>query len=163
MARTKQYFTGQFDRTLDGKNRIQIPSQLRAAIDPQRDGGGLYVVLGEHRGTLSVLTERGFDELAGRIATESMAGPESRRFELQFYSLANHVEVDKQGRLVLPDKLVRKARLQSEVTLVGQKTRFDIWSREAFDKAQGIDWEGDDWPDWSSFIRMRSSSGTNDG
>ena len=158
-----RYFTGQYERTIDVKKRIQIPSQLRSGIDPQRDGTGLYVVLGEYRGTLSVYTERGFNELAGRISTESMAGPESRLFELQFYSLASHVEFDKQGRLVLPDKLVRKARLQDEVSLVGQKTRFDIWNREAFERTRGIDWDGDDWPDWSSFIRMPSTLARNEG
>ncbi len=158
-----RYFTGQYERTIDAKKRIQIPSQLRAGIDPDHDGLGLYVVLGEHRGTLSIFTERAFDELAGRISTESMAGPESRRFELQFYALASHVELDKQGRLVLPDRLVRKARLQGEVALVGQKTRFDIWDREAFARTLGIDGEGDDWPDWSSFLRMPSSPRGGDG
>ncbi len=77
-------FTGQYERTIDAKNRIQLPSQLRSAIDSERDGVGLYVTLGEYRGTLSIFTERGFEELAARIETEFMPGPESRRFELQF-------------------------------------------------------------------------------
>ena len=66
IAYSMRYFTGQYERTIDVKKRIQIPSQLRSGIDPQRDGTGLYVVLGEYRGTLSVYTERGFNELAGR-------------------------------------------------------------------------------------------------
>ncbi len=148
-------FTGQYERTIDAKNRIQLPSQLRAAIEPERDGNGLYVTLGEFRGTVSVFTERGFEELAARIETEFMPGPESRRFELQFYGLASYVDIDKQGRILLPDRLRKKARLGEEVFLVGQKFRLDIWNRADLERSMAIDWEGDDWPDWQGFLRMR--------
>ena len=119
-------FTGQYERAIDAKNRIQLPSQLRAAIDPDEDGAGLFVTLGEHRGTLSIFTERAFETLANRTETEFMPGPESRRFELQFYGLASRVDIDKQGRFVLPDRLVKKARLHTDVYLVGQKHRIEV-------------------------------------
>lgn len=148
-------FTGQYERTIDAKNRIQLPSQLRAAIDPVGERTVLYVTLGEHRNTLSIFTEQAFEQLAARMETEYMPGPESRRFELQFYALSSVVEVDKQGRIVLPDRLRKKARLGEEVFLVGQKHRIDVWNREDLDRATGIDWEGDEWPDWQGFLRMR--------
>ena len=66
VERFMRIFTGQFERTIDAKNRIQLPSQLRAIIDPEQDGEGLYISLGEHRGTLSIFTERAFEELASR-------------------------------------------------------------------------------------------------
>ena len=150
-----RFFTGQYDRTIDAKNRIQLPAQLRAVIDPDRDGNGLYVTLGESRGSLALYSPRGFEELAARIETEFMPGPESRRFELQFYGLASHVDIDKQGRFVLPDRLLKKAKLREEVFLVGQKDRIEIWNRVELDRSLAIDWEGDDWPDWQSFVRMK--------
>ncbi len=148
-------FTGQYDRTIDPKNRIQLPSQLRSAIDPERDGDGLYVTLGEHRGTLALYTDRGFEAVSDGMETEFIPGPESRRFELQFYALASRVELDKQGRFVLPDRLRRMARLDDEVFLVGQKNRIEIWSRKDLERSIGIDWEGDEWPDWQGFLRRR--------
>ena len=150
-------FTGQYDRTIDEKNRVQLPSQLRAAIDPERDGTGVYITLGEHPRTLSIFTERGFEELAARIETEFMPGPDSRRFEVQFYALASYVDIDKQGRIVIPDRLRKKARVDADVFLVGQKYRIDLWNRADLEKAMGIDWEGDEWPDWQGFLRMRPS------
>lgn len=121
------------------------------------DGKGLYVTLGEHRGTLSIFTNETFEALAERIATETMSGPEARRFELQFYALASFVEIDKQGRIVLPERLCNKARLapKEEVFLVGQKFRIDVWRRSELERSMSIDWEGDDWPDWQSFLRMK--------
>ncbi len=150
-------FTGQYDRTIDEKNRVQLPSQLRAAIDRERDGAGVYITLGEHPRTLSIFTERGFEELAARIETEFMPGPDSRRFEVQFYALASYVDIDKQGRIVIPDRLRKKARVDAEVFLVGQKYRIDLWNRTDLEEAMGIDWEGDEWPDWQGFLRMRPS------
>ncbi len=148
-------FTGQFDRTIDAKNRIQLPSQLRASIDKERDGSGLYITLGESRGTVAIYTERGFEALSSRIETEFMSGPESRRFELQFYALASHVEMDKQGRVILPERLRKMARLGEDVYLIGQKNRMEIWAREEFDRSVGIDWDGDAWPEWQGFVRTR--------
>ncbi|MBI4717213.1 MAG: hypothetical protein HY763_05370 [Planctomycetes bacterium] len=149
-------FTGQYDRSFDGKNRIQLPSQLRAKIDAKHDGAGVYVTLGEHRGTLSLFTERAFEEIAARIETEFIPGAESRAFELQFYGLASHVDLDKQGRILIPDRLRKKAGLKDEIYLVGQKYRIDLWNRVDFDRCLGIDWEGDEWPEqWASFLRMR--------
>jgi DNA-binding transcriptional regulator/RsmH inhibitor MraZ len=65
------------------------------------------------------------------------------------------VDIDKQGRFVLPDRLVKKAGLQTEVYLIGQKQRIEVWNRDDFDRSLGIDWEGDEWPDWQGFLRQR--------
>jgi len=156
-----RFFTGQYERSIDEKNRLQIPSQLRAAIESGRDGKGVYVTLGEERGTLSIFTERGFEDLASRMETEFMPGSESSKFELQFYSLASYADIDPQGRFVLPDRLVKKARLEREVMLVGRKHRIELWNKADFDRALGIEWDGEQWPDWQGFLRMRPQPSRN--
>ena len=148
-------FTGQYERTIDAKHRIQLPSQLRAELDSDLDGRKLYVTLGEFPGTLSIFTPRGFGALAARMETEYTANPAARRFELQFYAIASTVDMDKQGRIVLPERLIKKARFGEEVCLVGQRNRIEIWGRSELDRAMGIDWAGDDWPDWPGFLRRR--------
>lgn len=154
-----RFFTGTYERTIDGKNRVQLPSQHRALIDPARDGDGMYVTLGEDAGTLSLFTPAGFEKRAEGIQTEYMADEAARAFERQFFGTACFVEMDKQGRLVLPDRLKKKARLGEEVYLVGQKSRIDIWNRSDFDRAVGIDWTDESWPKWSGYLRMKPSSG----
>ncbi len=157
---------GQYERTIDDKNRLQLPAQVRSALDSDADGRGFYVTLGEYKGTLSLFPERTFEQLASRVETEFMPGADSRKFELQFYGLASHVDVDKQGRILIPERLRKKARLQSDVYLIGQKYRLDIWNRADFDQSLGIDWDGDDWPeDWTRYLRMRpgGSNGRADG
>ncbi len=151
-------FTGQYERTIDAKNRIQLPSQIRAAIDTERDGKQLYVSLGEDRGTLAVYSASGFAELSARMETEYSDEADSCSFELQFYSTTIPVEMDGQGRILLPDRLRMKAGLPDEVYVVGRKHRIEIWDREALDKAMGIDWSGDSWPKWHRFLRVRPRS-----
>ncbi len=131
---------------------MQLPAQLRAEIDAERDGQGLYVQLGEFPQTLSLYTVREFREIPLRARTKYTPGLESRRFELQFWSAAVHVEVDNQGRFVIPEKQRKKARLGEEVYLVGQEYRIDIWNRLEYERQVKIDWEGEDWPDWQEFL-----------
>ena len=147
-------FSGTHDRTIDSKGRVQLPSQLRGEIDPERDGAGLYVQLGEIPGTLSLYTAREFREIAQRARTKYTPGIESRRFELQFWGTAALVEIDNQGRFVIPEKLRRKAKLGEEVFLVGADYRIEIWNRADFERQVGIDWEGDMWPDWQDKLHQ---------
>jgi MraZ protein len=153
-------FTGHYERTIDSKNRLQVPSQFRNAIDPERDGPGLYVILGERRHTLALVTERQFDELADRIRTESAPGQDSLDFEQRFYSTASHLDMDKQGRVVLPEYLTSMARIEGDVVLSGGNYRIDIWRRSDFKAFMAvIDWEHD-WPNWQQFLRgARGRSG----
>lgn len=148
-------FTGEHARTIDDKHRLQMPSDFREATDPGEDGSGFYITLGESPFTLWMLTPRGFEELSARMETEFMSGPDSRKFELQFFSLASRVELDKQGRFVIPERLLKKARFGSEVILIGQKTRVEIWDPAAYQRELGVDWDGDGWPNWQGFLRMR--------
>jgi MraZ protein len=148
-------FIGEYERNIDKKNRIQIPAQLRSVVAAAPEDVRFYVTLGEFPQTLALYPEQVFEDLANRIETEYIPGERSRKFELQFYSLASHVALDTQGRLVLPERLRRKAKLGDEVLLAGQKHRVDIWNRAAYEATLGIDWDGDDWPDWQPFVRMR--------
>ena len=56
---------------------------------------------------------------------------------------------------MLPDRLRRKAKLEESIYLIGQNTRIDIWNRADLERSQGIDWEGDGWPDWEEFLRVK--------
>lgn len=147
-------FTGQHERNIDQKNRVQLPTLFRSAVDPEHDGEGWYVTLGHYRHTLSLYTAKTFEDRAAEMKTEDMSDEEAMRFELQYFGMAEYVESDKQGRIILPERLMEKATLSRDVYLIGQKIRIDIWNREEFDRALGIDWKSDEWPDqWRRFVR----------
>ena len=120
-------FTDAYERTIDAKNRIQIPAQFRNAMDPEADGGSFYLCPGERRNTLSLYPERTFQLRAEQLRTDQISGEDSLAFEQLYYSLASRLEMDKQGRVVLPERQLSLVNLGKEITLAGASTRIDIW------------------------------------
>ncbi len=145
-------FIGHYERTIDLKHRLQIPQPFRAEIEAEGNGTGLYVILGERRHTLSLVTKRQFERLCHRAQTETVPGQDSLEFEQRFYSMTAHLEMDNQGRVVLPEYLTSRARIEGEVVLAGAKNRIDLWRKADYDAFMGIDWEHD-WPNWQRFLR----------
>ncbi len=149
-------FIGHYARTIDKKGRLQIPSQLRNAIEESHEGKGLYVMLGERPNTLSLVTEQQFSAMGKRIRTECIPGKESLDFEQQFYSTTAHTGIDKQGRIVLPDYLTNMAGLKGDVMLAGADYRIDIWRKAAFEEFLKIDSDGG-WHNFHKFLRASST------
>ena len=81
-----------------------------------------------------------FKRLAEKVEhDESLSPAERRKFIRQFSSRAQHVTSDKQGRIVLPDEQCKLLNLRSEVVLVGNYSRFEIWSPEVWQKTMEED------------------------
>lgn len=158
-------FTDHYERTIDDKNRVQLPAQFRAVLGPDKQTSIVYVVLGERPGTLSIFPENGFLELSARVETEFIPGPDALEVEFDLFAWASRIEVDSQGRFTFPDKSLKRAKLGKEIALVGQKHRIDVWDRALFDRrSEGVpmEWEGH-WPNWRGFLRQRPSGTPNGG
>lgn len=125
------HFVGEFDLTLDAKNRLSLPAAVRGAIDPQRDGDGFYITLGRD-GRLCIYTQTRFDLVSSRKRAEAEADPD--RHDITWFAYANSVKPDSAGRLQLTEKMLRKGGLTKEVTLVGQDDRLEIWDRAAWEE-----------------------------
>jgi MraZ protein len=123
-------FTGEFRHAMDAKNRVTIPSRWRRGeIDE------FFSIPNLEGGFLMVMPPGEFKRLAEKVEhDESLAPAERRRFIRQFSSRAQHVTSDKQGRIVLPDEQCKLLNLRSEVVLVGNYSRFEIWSPEVWQK-----------------------------
>jgi MraZ protein len=68
-------------------------------------------------------------------ANENISALNRRVFLRQLHSRAQHAAADRQGRLVLPDELCQKVGLKSEVALVGNRGRFEIWNLQRWKRA----------------------------
>ena len=122
-------FLGEYEHTIDAKARLAVPAKFRAQINHG-------AVLSKGMGTcLSVYTielwERKSNELASGMSSEQL-----RDFERRIYPSASEVELDAQGRMVIPAKLRVYAGLESEVTVVGVRDHFEIWDRATWQAYQ---------------------------
>ncbi len=124
--------TGEFEHTLDEKNRLFISNKLRSQIDVKEYGGDFYLALGAN-GVLCLYPEKYFQQIAFAGAPGTAAPDEVVAFERMTFAMASRVELDRQGRLLLPEKSKKRANLGNSLTLVGVRDHIEIWNSE--------DWE----------------------
>lgn len=119
--------TGTFSRAIDEKLRVAIPKRVREEL-LRGDGQALYVAPGTD-GSLALYTEEVFATLAARLTAASPAEQDVRSFSRLFYTQAQRVELDTQGRIRLPAELVRLAKLNRDAVLLGVMDHLEIWDR----------------------------------
>jgi MraZ protein len=124
--------TGAFSRTVDEKLRIAIPKPFREALGAAAKGV-LYVAPGTD-GSLALFTEDALAELATRLAQSSPNAQDVRAFSRLFYSRAQAVEIDGQGRVRIPPELAQLAGLSKEVVLLGVQSHLELWERQRWDQ-----------------------------
>ncbi|MBX3434579.1 MAG: division/cell wall cluster transcriptional repressor MraZ [Pirellulales bacterium] len=120
--------TGHYRRSLDDKSRLAIPKPLRAQLadSPLFANPGLDACL-------ALYPEDEFARVADRLAANSPAARATRDYSRLFFSQAERLTLDGQGRIRLPATLVERARLGSEIVLVGVRDHLEVWNSEAWD------------------------------
>ena len=118
---------------LDAKNRLVIPAKIRAAMDPKKDGEGFYVLIGTSN-NLELYTFTQFEEEAFQTEGTLLSSAELQDFYRISYATASKVEWDRQGRVLIPDTAVQRAKLGKEVTLVGARDHLELWNRPEWEK-----------------------------
>ena len=114
---------GEHEHALDEKNRLTLPSKLRAAF-----GDGVVVTRGLD-GCLYAYPRPAWEQLADRIKSLDPLAEGSRVMQRHFFAGATQGELDKQGRMVLPTTLIEHAGLGREVTVAGVYDHLEIWDR----------------------------------
>ncbi len=125
--------TGEYEHTLDGKNRLFISNKLRSQIDVEEHGSSFYLVMGAN-GILCLYPEKYFQQIALAGAPGIAAPDEAVTFERLTFALASKVELDRQGRLLLGEKLRKRARLDNTLTLVGVRDHIELWNSDDWDR-----------------------------
>lgn len=129
-------FLGEYEHTIDAKGRMAVPAKFRVHLDR-----GAVISKGMGR-CLSVYTMQRWEEKSAALV-EGKADEELRAFERRIYPSASEVELDGQGRLVIPAKLRVYAGLNAEVTVAGVRDHIEIWDRTTWQEyQQNLDSEG---------------------
>jgi MraZ protein len=133
-------FLGQFDHTIDAKGRMAVPARFRGQLEKG-------AVISKGMGAcLSVYTMQRWEEKSAELV-EGKTSEELRDFERRIYPSASEVELDGQGRLVIPGRLRTFAGLDSEVTVAGVRDHIEIWDRATWQDYQAkLDKEGNGSP-----------------
>jgi len=125
--------TGEYEHTLDEKGRLFVANKLRSQIDVQEHGSSFYLVMGAS-GILCLYPEKYFQQIALAGAPGTAAPDEAVAFERLSFALASKVELDRQGRLLLSEKLRKRAKLNNTLTLVGIRDHIELWNTNDWEK-----------------------------
>ena len=116
-------FLGQFQHNLDDKGRLMIPARYRDLLM-----AGAYITQGFDK-CLMVMTDAYFNEMYSIINSMNMADPTARMLRRLILSNAYPVEVDKIGRVLVPQNLRQFLGIESgELTVAGQGDYFEVWA-----------------------------------
>ncbi|MBW8001162.1 MAG: hypothetical protein FVQ80_03975 [Planctomycetes bacterium] len=125
--------TGEYQHVIDNKSRILISNKLRNQVDVDEHGSNFYLVLGAN-GILCLYPEKYFEQIVLSVAPNATAPDETVVFERMSFALASKVELDSQGRLLVNERLRKRANLKDNVTLVGVRDHIELWNNENWDK-----------------------------
>ena len=116
-------FLGQFQHNLDDKGRLMIPARFRELLE-----GGAFITQGFDK-CLMVMTTEYFKEVYDRINAMNLADPTARLLRRLILANAYPVEVDKVGRVLMPQNLRTVLGVESgELIVAGQGDYFEVWT-----------------------------------
>ena len=117
-------FGGEFDHRIDSQGRVAIPARFRAAFED-----GIVLSRGYDR-CIAVYTPDEWQKFAKEITDRPTTRANARRLARLTFSGAYSLELDKQGRVVIPTPLREYAEADDEAVFVGAGRSIEIWSDE---------------------------------
>ena len=120
-------FMGTTNNSIDEKNRMIVPSRLRAEL------GARCILTRGLDPCLYIYTVSDWEKQMEKISHLPEADPKIRAFIRHFCANAVECELDKQGRIVIPQDLKAYAGIEKELVTMGAMTKIEIWSKEIWD------------------------------
>lgn len=119
-------FFGSYEYQLDEKNRLIVPAKFRGQL-----GTTVYILKG-YDGCISIYTEADFQKYITRLENLPFEKEKARLHQRVLLGSVDELNIDKQGRLQIPLKTIKKYGITKEVVILGVLDHLEIWSREKY-------------------------------
>lgn len=126
-------FMGEYNHTIDTKGRLIIPSKFRDQL------GDEFIVTKGLDGCLFAFPKNEWQIFEEKLRALPLSQKNARKFTRFFVSGASTCELDKQGRILLPQTLREFAGLEKDVVLAGNLNRVEIWSKASWTENNAYD------------------------
>ena len=117
-------FMGEYNHMIDAKGRLIIPAKFRELL------GEEFILTKGLDGCLSIYPMDAWEAFETKLRALPLTNKNARTFTRFFVAGATNCELDKQGRILVPQTLREFAGLEKEVVLTGNLDRIEIWSKE---------------------------------
>lgn len=142
-------FIGGSTVNLDAKGRLALPTRYRGDLMERCDG---QVVMTVHNDRALLLFPRpDWDDLERKLVRLPNQNRQTRQLQLMLFGNAAELEMDKNGRVLIPPHLRKLAGLEKRVMFLGMGNKFEIWNEDIWEKKcsdyMSGDGDGADLPD----------------
>ncbi len=124
-------FLGEYEHSLDPKQRLAIPAEIRDVLNPDRHGEALIAAPGAN-GALWLWPEKTFQELSTALGTSLLGDEDMQQFERLIYSQAARLLIDSAGRIRIPDRLLQAFGLSGSVMILGVRDHLEVCDPQAW-------------------------------
>lgn len=115
-------FIGEYQHSIDPKKRLAVPSKFRSELKNK-----VVVTRGLDK-CLFIYPTAAWEEIAGKLGSMPVGESATRSFVRLMLAGATDCEIDKQGRILIPDYLKEYAGLRKEVIIAGLYNRLEVWA-----------------------------------
>lgn len=126
LGEVQAMFMGEHQHAVDGKGRLIMPAKFREEL------GERFVVTRGLDNCLFVYPMPEWNSLEQKLKSLPFTRSDARAFMRFFFSGASECELDKQGRVLIPNNLREHAKLLKDVVVIGVSNRVEIWSQEVW-------------------------------
>ena len=118
---------------LDAKGRMAMPARYREQLQ-QSCSGHLVVTIDTNHRCLLLYPVSEWEQIERQIESLSSFDPMSQRVKHLLIGHANDLELDSNGRVLLPQELRHYAELEKHVCLIGQGKKLEIWNQDTWNQ-----------------------------
>ena len=131
--KVEHMFFGQFHHNIDDKGRLTIPSRYRDLLAAEE----AYVMRGFDQ-NLMVFPASAFERISRRVEQMNLTDPKVRLLRRLVFAGTSQLEIDKTGRILLPQFLRQNYIKDSSAVVVGVGNYFEIWTPERWAGQEGL-------------------------
>ncbi|MBU4689713.1 division/cell wall cluster transcriptional repressor MraZ [Mycoplasma zalophidermidis] len=119
---------GQYQRNVDSKNRIALPSKLRDAL-----GSKFYLTVGMEN-VIELRSVEEFEKLTADLTSQSLYDKNARLLKRWWLGNTHEIELDSQSRFVIPKSILTKGAIQKDVVFIGVGDSVELWATEIYEE-----------------------------
>lgn len=125
---------GEYTHKIDEKSRVSLPSKFRKEI-----GKKIIITRGLDK-CLFVFTAKEWTKLSSELSNSPWLSSDTRAFNRRIFGGAVEIEIDKVGRMIIPEFLKEEALLKNEkeLILVGVDNRIEVWNQNVWNEYRKI-------------------------
>jgi MraZ protein len=124
-------FIGEFNCKIDAKGRVMLPSALRKQLAPEANER--FVMNRGFESCLVLYPKNEWEVISAEVNKLNQYVKKNREFIRYFYRGATELELDSNGRLLLPKRMLQYAGIDKEIVLFAYGNRIEIWDKDKYD------------------------------